>query len=430
MKKMLLVSTIVILIFAVAASATETRVLTMGDANMIVKDENNIWLFPSTINMYPNLILGEVGTWTTYQYDPYYEDYDQSMQTDLYRVGGHYSFGEDRGIVGLYFDKKGLMIDPDIQPDPGWDMSTDQRINLFYGRPLMDIDFGLAFSLYRDSYSVEESGDSLNVPEETEESNTGWGLALGATLLEDKLDLAVGISKVSWTYKDWEGKDVTEPESNTSFGFNARYWYNFNDEVDFVPHLGVQFLSFGYTFPADSSEEVYWSSKGTDKMTTIDLGCGWNLRPQERILLVGDVGVAFISEKYEDETTYYLMEPFEPDTTYSYEWKYSDNYLPYFRLGLEGEVAKWWDVRLGVVKRWVGSKMEYPADWDWENQNRTVKEGYATTDTYLGSGFHFGNLDLDIWLDPAFVLNGPNFVSGKSYDESNLASMASIKYTW
>lgn len=98
--------------------------------------------------------------------------------------------------------------------------------------------------------------------------------------------------------------------------------------------------------------------------------------------------------------------------------------LPYFKVGLEGHVTKWWDLRLGAVKRWVGTSQEELLTATTKAQD---KYGYATTATYLGSGVHFGNFSLNVSVDPNFVLKGPNFVSGYT---GYMASMASIKYKW
>ena len=90
MKKLLFSALALTLILALAGWATETRVTTLGEANNILKDEANIFLYPSTINMYRALVLGEVN-------NDYYGDYGEA----LYSVGAHYDFGEGKGVVGL-----------------------------------------------------------------------------------------------------------------------------------------------------------------------------------------------------------------------------------------------------------------------------------------------------------------------------------------
>jgi len=371
MKRLLLSAVTFTLVFALAGWATETRVLSLGDANNILKDEANILLYPSTITMYRALVLGEVDS------------------DGLYKVGAHYSFGMDKGVVGLYIDKTPLgfpMGAPDPEPENG---GVDNRLNLFYGRPLGEIPFGMALSVWHDSYKDEATSEEM--------SNTDLEIQLGVTLME-KLDLAAGFMFGTFTNKDVDGNDLTKPESIMGFNLGGRYWWAYNNEVDFIPHLAFTYASDGYKDPD--------GAKSTDKSMTVDLGMGANIRPVDRVLLLCDLGIQYTNQKVKDEINF----PGADEVTLTMM------NLPYFKVGLEGYVTKWWDVRLGAVKQWHGFKVK-----------DSVSEGYSLTDTYLGSGLHFGNLHLDVLLDPNFVLKGPNFVSG--YD-GQLASMASIKYTW
>jgi hypothetical protein len=216
--------------------------------------------------------------------------------------------------------------------------------------------------------------------------------------LQEKLDLAAGFNMLTWTNKDVDGEDIAKPKGNFSFNFGARYWYAYTDEVDFVPHLA--FLYHGGGYEITDGDEV----KETE--INLDLGWGVNIRPVDRVLLLFDLGIMYDTDKEE-------LTPQEGDVI---ETTTNIMNLPYYKIGLEGHVTKWWDVRLGAVKNWHGHTIK-----------DVSKNGYAMTDTYLGSGFHFGNLTLDAWVNPDFVLNGPNFVSGWYGD---LAYQASIKYTW
>ena len=374
MKKLLFCALSLTLILALAGWATETRVFTLGNANNILKDDANILLYPSTINLYRALVLSEVDG------------------SGLYKVGAHYDFGEGKGVVGLYIDKTRLGLSwGAAQPDPFDTGGIDNRLNLFYGRPFGETLFGMALSLYSNSYKSETSGDN------SEESNFDLGLQLGLTL-QEKLDLTAGFGYGSWTYKDGAGDDVTKPKSNISLNLGGRYWYAYSDEVDFIPHLGFSMFTGGYTDEATTDEY-----KENDFM--VDLGWGVNIRPVDRVLLLFDLGISYDNGKYTA-----TVEGTDTET------KTTMMNLPYYKIALEGHVTKWWDVRLGAEKYWHSHKV-----------TDVKTEGYAMTDTYLGSGFHFGNLTLDAWLNPDFVLNGPNFVSGWQGD---VAYMASIKYAW
>lgn len=198
----------------------------------------------------------------------------------------------------------------------------------------------------------------------------------------------------------------SKPKSNVGFNVGGRYWYSFTDDVDFIPHLAFVYNSMGFTIPAPATED------STSKTIAFDLGWGVNVRPAERVLLLFDLGLQYARMDNKDV---------QPEPTGTNEAKITVMNLPYYKVGLEGHVTKWWDVRLGAVKVWEGVKN------DMTTANATEKFGTTSTSTYLGSGFHFGNLTIDAWLDPDFVLSGPNFLSGRSED---LAIQASILYTW
>ncbi len=383
MRKLLFSALVFTLIFALSSWATETRVITLGNANNIVMDDYNIFLYPSVITMYRYLAAGEVAS------SSYYPESNSLTYADyLYRVGAHYSFGEDKGVVGMYVDRMGMDLPPGA-PDVTGDGTVDSRLKMFYGRPFGDTDFGMMLDIYHDSY--KRDGDNAD---KTEKANTALGIKLGLTL-NKSLDIAAGIGFATWTNKGTDGNDVTKPESNMQINLDGRYWYEYSDMVYFIPHLGFMYGMSGYKV-GDSSTK--WNSM------ELNLGWGTNIRPEEHILLLFDLGIMYSTTTEKN----------------SVELKDTDMHLPYYRIGLEGYVTKWWTLRLGAEKSW--DNLSYD-----ETEDISDKYGATSTSTYLGSGFTFGNLTLDAWLDPNFVLNGPNFVSGYNGD---LAGMASIKYTW
>ncbi len=367
MKKLLLGSLIVVLAFALTGWATQTRVLTMGNVNNIVKDDANILIYPHTINMYRNIVVGEFDS------------------DGFYRLGGHYDFGSESCVLGVYLDQTPLGVDAGYWPDG----TVDNRLNLFWGRPFGGTDLGLALSLYSDSY-VRDGDDA----DKTEQKEMALGLRLGAGLMEGALDVAAGFMYSNWTNKGTDGEDITTPETNMTIDFGGRYWYEFNDQVYFVPHLGFVYDMAGYTDAADN----------TVKMNTmaLDLGWGVNITPSDDVLFLFDFGINYTSMNYSNDV----------DMTDTYLT------LPYFKVGLEGTVTDWWDVRVGAVKQWISSNIAVTEDI-------SDKYGYADTETYLGSGLHFGPMDLDVQINPQFALKGPNFVSG--FDGS-LAYMTSLTY--
>ena len=49
-----------LLVITASAFATETRTMVMGNNNMIMVDDANIFTFPGRVYNYPNLALGEI----------------------------------------------------------------------------------------------------------------------------------------------------------------------------------------------------------------------------------------------------------------------------------------------------------------------------------------------------------------------------------
>ena len=415
MKRVFLGVLVLATTFALSAWSTETRVTTLGDANNVVKDEAGIFIYPALILDFSDLVLGEIGQVSIG---------GGLVETQLYRLGAHIDLGNQIGVLGLYLDRKPYSLDgvnyrPNINGN-----GIDHRIGLFYGRPFGDIDFGLGFILYRDSYSAEQflSSDTTIVydySEDTQLQNTNWKLLLGSSLMEKRLDIGVSIEKDSWKYTDVAGEDITKPNGSTSFVLASRYWFARSESMNLIPHFTLKLTSVGYDsiFRVLTNDgEMRYKSKTTD----LDLGIGLNLRPRDNILLIGDLGVDFIS--WSEEVKISIT-----GSSDNYNWNRPSSYLPYFRMGLEAKLCKWCDIRLGAVRRWVRSTIEFPSDYQWPAQDRTERYGYATTTTYVGSGIHLGDLSLDLWMDPDLLLHGPYLVSGAT---SNFLYMMSVKYSW
>ena len=64
----LIVSIILLLIMLPSLHAGETRIQTLGyEANYYVRDDNNVWYFPSTLPNYRSMVIAE----STYPYESY-----------------------------------------------------------------------------------------------------------------------------------------------------------------------------------------------------------------------------------------------------------------------------------------------------------------------------------------------------------------------
>ncbi|MEZ5357985.1 MAG: hypothetical protein R3F48_04080 [Candidatus Zixiibacteriota bacterium] len=397
MKKTLILTVLVAFLLGSFAFATETRVATMGYVNNIVKDDANIWMYPSTINYYPNQFGAE---------------FDGN---DFYEAGAHFRFNEDNPwVLGAYFstdDYYHSILDY-YYATKAVSPYADQRIHLFYGRNLNEMPFAVAIGYYADSYKNEDTTTANNEETSLKRFEIGFGLSP----MQGKLDLGLGISMTTWTDKDYYNGtvgvvDMTKPKGNMEFALTGRYWMDPIGKAVFVPHGALYYEKQGIELYGYNGTAWVLGSTITDKEFVIDLGLGMNYEASEDVLLVTDFGIML--ESYKTEVDY--ADAAATDT----ESKDKYTTLPYFKIGIDAKVFKWMDLRAGVSSYWVSET--------WEPNDVTKRKwGWGANDTYFGLGFHWGDLELDAWVDTDFVENGPYFISGD--ETSSMFERVSLTY--
>jgi len=204
------------------------------------------------------------------------------------------------------------------------------------------------------------------------------------------------------------------------FHIRGRYWKEMNQKITIIPHAEITREKYGnkqYNY-MDLNEDDRTKVLGQKENTimTIDFGLGMNYNPTAKILAIADIGVAFVkdNEKYKQ---WNLDDSLVTDN----EYKYSTTYLPYIKIGLEGEVFKWLDARLGAASYW--RKYTYESDYgqggvDGGAYTQKYSSSYPYNSSYMGLGFHWGNFYIDTYMDPAIILDGFEFIRGNNqYEE-------------
>ena len=133
MKKALLLTVGVLLMMSVSSFASETRTLVMGDNDMIMVDDGNIFRFPGRVNNYPNLALGEFEL--------------VSGDHVLYDFGITWQFNDDNPwVLGTFISSLGPVVPSwtDGSAMISWDGTnpSNRRINLVYGQGQAGADGG------------------------------------------------------------------------------------------------------------------------------------------------------------------------------------------------------------------------------------------------------------------------------------------------
>jgi len=378
MKKILMLGFIVMLVTA-AVNATETRVLTMGDNNNIMIDDANVWLYPGRVNNYPNIGSGEF------------------VGSGMQFFGVNWKFNEKNPwVLGTYFTNGGTdypvsyPIKDSTWVNGAWSdtsysnyLPANRRVDLLYGRKFGTTNFGFGLGYVNSSSSSEATSDQSEV------KHSRYNFAFGLTPDQGKWDIALHIALGTWSVKDDSGNTVSEPDGYSDIALMGRFFVKYNQTITFVPHASINFGTHG---------EKYYTSDTTvfkSKLTALDLGCGMHYQPVTNVLAVLDFGFRSSKVTWDEKVNAAPVVTTKENITY----------VPYWKLGLEGDVFNWLDVRFGATSNWGSWKVEDQYKWN-----------EASNETFVGLGFNWNRLHIDAHANPDLFLKGFNFVSGGTTD--------------
>lgn len=449
MKKALAITLILAMMLGASAFATKTRVMTMGDNNNVLLDEANIWLYPGRLFQYPDMAVAEYNTGPFYVIPFDAEGTDGlAANNSIHEFGVHWKFGDENPFVlgtylynadgqtdeiaylndglplglnyelyesfGFGFGDFGFVPSNDLVDGP-FEFSN-RRIGLFYSRQLGGHNFGFYFDKLHNSYRDEDTFDNGDIYTSDDESFSRYTFGLGLTEAQGKWDVSAKLSMITWKDKDFDFSDSTEvdntkPAGNYSFNVMGRYFYQYNPTITFVPHVGLTMAKFESEdyFYFDGSSTDWHDSPETYKVSgmLIDVGSGMHYTPSAGMLAVLDFGFALAKFDEESSTTNDGGTTFETEET-----NRTMTTLPYVKIGFEGEVLNWLDIRFGGVTYWR-TFTEEDIDTDGVQTDKDVNR-YPLNETWLGFSFNWGNLTVDTWTDPELFLRGLNFISGQN----------------
>jgi hypothetical protein len=349
----------------------------MGDNNRILVDDNNIWLFPSRMNDYPALAIGEF-----------------ESGNEFTRFGVHWQFGDtEPWVLATYFDNNSNF-------SPWFDFpiglgvpSQNNRIHAFYARNMGSNKFGARLSVYHSSERSEDTGVPVN-----DESFSYYEGSAGLTSSDNSWDIAVTAGFGTWTDKLAFDSIQSEPDGLIDFAAVGRLFWEGGTNRTWVPHAGVAYHKQGEQY-FNNSTVLEESFDFTELI--VDVGIGQVYAPSANVEAVLDLGLALDRFKLDYSNVAAPASNFEDKETFTV--------IPFFKLGLDAEVFSWLDARFGATSFWVREKDEF-------TQGATVEEdwfNFADNATFLGFGFHWGNLHVDTYTDPELFLDGFDFISGR-----------------
>jgi hypothetical protein len=397
MKRVTAFTMVLLLMLGAASVATDTRVMTMGENNLVLVDDANIWLFPSRIFDYPNLAVGE---------------FSRQTGNDFTQFGIHWKFGSDNPlVVGTYFtDLSDPALPDNLLGDDlvAWDLLSDfdnRRIDLIYGNELGAYVFGWRISIFHGSAQLDYPDPAIN---QSRESFGYYDFDFGLTSESGNWDVALNFALGNWTDENALGQAETEPDGFFDFSVLGRYFMERNPSYTVIPHVGFIYNKRGikeYVVDPDDADLLVLDQTSKYNVTAFNFGLGTNYTPSRNVLAVCDFGFSYA--KWKDEAE---LEEVGARPAGSFEDTEAFTILPYFKIGLDADVFKWMDIRLGATSFWNNQSIED------KTLNTQEKYKFADNETYLGFGFHWNRLHIDTYTDPELFLDGFNFISGGDVD--------------
>lgn len=405
----MLLAFIVFLIAVTGVFGSETRITGMGFlGNFYIRDDFNIWDFPSTICDYRQLIIAD-----TYLSDQLWSGGLHVPLTSTFTVGVYMS-NETRDIsyADTQFPMRALFY-------PGMNMNeAAHQFTVFGGLRMTNVDVGIFVNSFSSKFDYSDPVDSdNNLEDNLSERTYGFGLSFRANE-RSRFDGSIFYSAGSFSHvvAANDPPQIRDPEKYSTFGIGGRLFYAYTNRLVVVPFIAYSSGGEGYALAEDdgSNIETY-----VDKYTTTVVGIGADFIPLQKTLITFAAG--FLSSSMTYEQTWFNGDP-PPSSAYKYR------IFPFLTLGLEANLTKWLGVRLSFYELIEAYTGEEPVDDTKLDEGRLTGSSYAAT---FGLFFKLGRFTIDTIVDTDgaadFLHYGPYILSG---NQAALFTMVSIIYNF
>lgn len=400
-KRLILLIIGILMLCALSALATETRVATMGFNGLYLKDDAGIFYYPGTMPMYKKLIIAE-----------HQSNFDNTFFTQF-----HYSDQTRVGIIMPAFGNGTLAVFAG-EGQERFNTGGGYTLGFFAPTTRFLVGYGMNTGNASLGFQVDFSGSRQENNQNVPPPQTGtpdlfksstWAFAVGLTTPMgdlNNLDLGFRIRIGSYENKLDSATEVLQNKSdgNTALTFNLRDYYALNDYLNLVP-VG------SFSTASEKNIEYQGVDSNNFKFTTTNIegGLGLQTKPTETSEIIG--GVGYRSEKFRTK----VFDDASGNDTLNTDNSRTTTSLPYAFLGFEAQVKGWMHFRLGVEKsiETVKMKAEKPvaaaaadeARNEWKFTNSPLR--YA-----VGVGITAGPVTMDAQVDNDWWNQGPNFLSG------------------
>jgi len=379
--KIILVSTLVLMVAASLSFATTARVRSLANTGDYISDDANVYRWYSVLPQYANQVNAEVGTFVGY-----------GSLADSRGLGWNFQGGED-GKYGTYritinenaLDHPGFwMTNPFSSVSPGV-AANNLGDGSFEVTPINTLDIGggweigenmavgASFTRSRASWESKGAPDSSRTRTWTT-IGAGFTWTNNDNMLADFLfNYGMAGGKDEWTTGD---PRIVEWDSKSAIDIAGRFFYDQSDAIT-IP-VKAEFISADYSLKAAGTSGNFLPPEG-DKLKAFQIGAGINMDVNTDNMLI--FALEFTNAKWE----YSRPDTLDPAVTDLAEISWT--YLPTIRLALESSINSWLTTRIGAARHIV-KQTSKSAD------GKEIKEtdGSGQLDNFIAPA--------DFWWDP------------------------------
>ncbi|RMD60381.1 MAG: hypothetical protein D6828_00045 [Nitrospirae bacterium] len=426
--------------------ASTTRQDSLGGQGRYIIDDSNLWFFPSFITEYGNYFILElestdggtnsdtlppqsatfggivISPVTSFYLGLFLSNYKDSYVSTALTESGGIDFLQQAGVTDT------ILLFPD-----GETTTSDRKYDLVLGYAKGALSFGITFGYGSSFYEATLSGADPQTPYEPGKYKLSTIKVQPGVSFEINDNLKVDGSFIFANHgltNSPRGVDLIDSGGGSSYMLILRARYRLLERFSIIPAISFSGSGLDYKINYKVSEgdntvqsqDQDYRLEGKYSDNLFDIGIGSVYSGIEKVYLFSTLGVSFfnLSSSY--------LTNIQQDTKDG-----SSKVLPYFKLGVEGELFPWLIVRGGVVKFVTSSVTNSEVKTNDPNTNTRsdVKRGTSTnildnTFSYtLGMAIQKGGFVLDFELNPAFLYTGPYYLSGVSY---NIFMKASLTY--
>lgn len=361
--------------------ATETRATSMGNTGLFFHDNSNVFIFPGSLFLYGNQIIGE---------------FRVKGDRRTFSGGVHFPFG-DYAVGGLWLNRN---------------LNLPVPQGLLTGITLNETnDFVMGFRMGQNDLGFRVSANA--------KSNKG---TVGDTLVQTVdesaryFEFAAGISSRFYDFGGYISLPRVESKQTqllgdrkwegTGFGASGRFFFGPEDGIMYVPAAVVNYLSADLTQGQQKVETDYLQ---------VHLGMGVHYQINKTNLVV--LGIELYGVEESKEKVASLGQLTERVTN-----------LPGFYLGGETHAKEWLILRMGATHLWQEQKSIFKPTTGAESETSSRDSQF---NLYLGTGFKIGRILIDLDFNTDFFFEGPDFISGHNAGQLNdFINRLSVTYSF